>query len=352
MRDEINTKVEYIRPLTNLLMTIGELPTSYLMSLTYEEQLLWFYNFLNQKIIPVINTSSKAVKELQELFVLLQKYVNDYFDNLDVQEEINNKIDEMVEDGTLEGLIKGILSVCSGDLTCNIEYRDGNNFIKGVTNETTPLKGYMQGFTTTPNSYIICRKVESSMENADDTMVFLQEISKSTKQLIREAYLKLYHANSIAYNDEDKELYVASTNYTDEGGLHYINDIIVVDYNTFTIKDIIEPTEVTATNRIRSVSYDNKNKVLAYADEFDVFIMEDLTTIKDHIILDTTNSAPNQNPINNTQTIQNIVVYNNKIYACRYNCNGINIFDMNGKLLNNYYSFDIDIPVRYSSSNG
>ena len=110
MRDEIKTDVKYIRPLTNLLMTIGELPTSYLMSLTYEEQLLWFYNFLNQQIIPTINTSSQAVQELQNLFVKLQTYVNDYFDNLDVQEEINNKLDDMTEDGTLQEIIADYLN--------------------------------------------------------------------------------------------------------------------------------------------------------------------------------------------------------------------------------------------------
>ena len=39
-------KVETIKPFTRFLMTIGELPSSYLVSMTYEEQLLWFCNFL------------------------------------------------------------------------------------------------------------------------------------------------------------------------------------------------------------------------------------------------------------------------------------------------------------------
>ena len=36
---------------------------------------------------------------------LLEKYVNNYFDNLDVQEEINNKLNQMVEDGTFNTII-------------------------------------------------------------------------------------------------------------------------------------------------------------------------------------------------------------------------------------------------------
>ncbi len=40
----------------------------------------------------------------------LQSYVNNYFDNLDVQEEINNKLDEMAEDGSLSDLLEPFIS--------------------------------------------------------------------------------------------------------------------------------------------------------------------------------------------------------------------------------------------------
>ena len=36
-------------------------------------------------------------------------YVNNYFDNLDVQEEVNNKLDQMVADGTLTNIIKNYI---------------------------------------------------------------------------------------------------------------------------------------------------------------------------------------------------------------------------------------------------
>ena len=41
----------------------------------------------------------------QQAFQALQQFVTNYFDNLDVQEEINNKLDEMAADGTLWNLI-------------------------------------------------------------------------------------------------------------------------------------------------------------------------------------------------------------------------------------------------------
>lgn len=46
-----------------------------------------------------------TVEEYIQKFNDLHDYVEDYFDNLDVQQEINNKLDEMVEDGVLQEII-------------------------------------------------------------------------------------------------------------------------------------------------------------------------------------------------------------------------------------------------------
>ena len=83
-------------------MTIGMIPTSYKNSLTYEEQLLWFCKFLEDEVIPVVNNNSAVVEELKH-----------YFDTLDVQEEINNKLDNMAESGQLEEIIAAYLNAKS-----------------------------------------------------------------------------------------------------------------------------------------------------------------------------------------------------------------------------------------------
>ena len=46
-----------------------------------------------------------TVAEYIEKFTELKDFVDDYFDNLDVQEEINHKLDQMVEDGVLQEII-------------------------------------------------------------------------------------------------------------------------------------------------------------------------------------------------------------------------------------------------------
>ena len=50
-----------------------------------------------------------TVEDYIERFNTLYNYVHDYFDNLDVQEEINNKLDQMLEDGDLEEIISKLL---------------------------------------------------------------------------------------------------------------------------------------------------------------------------------------------------------------------------------------------------
>ena len=90
--------------------TIGMIPTSYKVSLTYEEQIIAIGHYLEETVIPALNNNAEAVAELQSLFVQLKDYVDNYFDNLDVQNEINNKLDAMVADGTLPEIVASYLN--------------------------------------------------------------------------------------------------------------------------------------------------------------------------------------------------------------------------------------------------
>ena len=57
--------------------------------------------FVNQ----FVDDTNATVDEYIDKFVELHDYVHDYFDNLDVQEEINNKLEAMAEDGTLQEIV-------------------------------------------------------------------------------------------------------------------------------------------------------------------------------------------------------------------------------------------------------
>lgn len=62
------------------------------------------------KIITSENTLGTQMENVTNGFIELQNYVNNYFDNLDVQDEINNKLNEMVEQGTLQEIISAYLN--------------------------------------------------------------------------------------------------------------------------------------------------------------------------------------------------------------------------------------------------
>ena len=97
-------------PFRAMVMTIGTLPTAFTESMTYYEALAYFVRYLEETIIPAINQNAEATKELQKLFVELKDYVDNYFDNLDIQTEINNKLDEMAASGELEEIISAYLN--------------------------------------------------------------------------------------------------------------------------------------------------------------------------------------------------------------------------------------------------
>lgn len=157
-----------LNPFAKFCCTIGNLPTSYMISLTYEEQLLWLCNYLEKTVIPAVNTNAEAVQELQELYVVLKNYVDNYFENLDVQEEINNKLEEMAQSGELDIIIENFLKINSLLVFNNIEdLKASNNLIEGSIVETL---GY---YSINDGGKAKYKIVNDNTLNTDDSFVIL-----------------------------------------------------------------------------------------------------------------------------------------------------------------------------------
>ena len=80
------------------------LPLVYDDSLSYYELLNKVVVYLNNVISDVSNTETN-VESLLTAYNQLQEYVNTYFNGIDIQDEINNRLDEMAANGTLTSLI-------------------------------------------------------------------------------------------------------------------------------------------------------------------------------------------------------------------------------------------------------
>lgn len=100
------------------------IPLAYDESMSYYETLCALRDYLVNTVIPAVNNNANAVTELQDKYnefteninntvKELENYIDNYFNNLDVQTEINNKLDEMAKNGELTDIIGQYLELNS-----------------------------------------------------------------------------------------------------------------------------------------------------------------------------------------------------------------------------------------------
>lgn len=96
----------------------------------HELNLDWFLAEF-KKVYNHVDDLDATVKEFTD-------FVSNYFNNLDVQEEINKKIDELVADGTIQELLQPLVDEVSERFESSIE---------GLNNEINSLSARMDTFT-------------------------------------------------------------------------------------------------------------------------------------------------------------------------------------------------------------
>ena len=136
-------ELKFISPFKKLCITVGNLPTAYIESMSYYEGLTFLVNYLANNVIPAVNNNSEVVKELQDQFVILKNYVDNYFENLDVQEEINNKLDEMADSGQLTDIIAqylGLAGMITFDTVADMKLAE--NLVDGSKCQTLGFNNY------------------------------------------------------------------------------------------------------------------------------------------------------------------------------------------------------------------
>lgn len=123
--------VEKIKPtglFTNYIFKA--IPLAFDESMSYYETLCGLLSYLKETVIPTVNNNADAIIEVQNLMTQLQNYVDDYFTNLDVQQEINNKLDEMAESGELGIIISTYVNPILEEFQNNI-----NQEVEGLSNK-------------------------------------------------------------------------------------------------------------------------------------------------------------------------------------------------------------------------
>lgn len=85
-----------LTPFKKMYMTIGEIPTTYLDSMTYTEMIMLLTDFIENKVIPVVNNNALATEELKQAVVELKKYVDNYFEQPEVNVKLKQLINEVI----------------------------------------------------------------------------------------------------------------------------------------------------------------------------------------------------------------------------------------------------------------
>lgn len=114
----------------------------------------WFLQEFN-KIIAQWKAMQKNFDNLQDAFNNLKSYVQDYFKNLDVQEEINNKLDSLVANGYFDTFLNDYFKNLKKRVFILIGDSYGENPYEYKGGWTTPFKSF-SGLTEGVDCFTNC----------------------------------------------------------------------------------------------------------------------------------------------------------------------------------------------------
>lgn len=125
----------------------SNIPSVYDNTLSYYDELTKLIGYIETVILPAINETAGEVDGIKKGLEELKSYVDNYFDNLDVQEEINNKLDDMATSGQLATIIDQFVNLGVLFAYDTLEdLKDAENLIAGCTCQTLGKETLNDGF--------------------------------------------------------------------------------------------------------------------------------------------------------------------------------------------------------------
>ena len=157
--------IKPIPPFKRFCGSLGAFPEAFSDAMTVYEALEWLYRYLRTEVVPKTNEAIELTNELKE-------YVEHYFDNLDVQEEINNKLDDMAESGQLAEIIAAYLEIRSILAYDNVAaMKTSDNLTEGSFAETYGYHAKNDG----GNAKYFVRKITNNDTVDEMTLIALQD---------------------------------------------------------------------------------------------------------------------------------------------------------------------------------
>lgn len=230
----------------NMCASIGSIPSSYVDSLSYEEQILWICNFLKTKILPAIE---------------------------DIPSYVDDKIEEMAESGELEQIIEkyiNLKTLVAFDKVSDMKV--SNKLINGSFAKTLGYYNVNDG-----GSALYKIRTVTSQDVVDESLILSLNDPTLVAELIKsDVYLNVLQAGvKTGVNQSAKLQSLINNGHYDlyfPGGYYIFN--IVLDSHQFLIKgDGIDRTIFTSDNDTKAViSIDLTNGDNLYSELNDFYI--------------------------------------------------------------------------------
>lgn len=184
--------------------------------------------------------------DTKEAWISLKNYVENYFATLDLQAEVNTKIDEMVADGTMDQIIIPYFNTYKTEI---------NQMILNQNNRITVLEGRMDSFThlaegsTTGDAELIDARVGANgytyASAGDAIRGQIDDVNDRIDDIADESVYTIDHIYLINARVDNTGTIVSSANYV------LNNDMIPIEM----VKDLILTPQTGITNYL--IEYDN-----------------------------------------------------------------------------------------------
>lgn len=275
----------------------------------YSYDLKWMVSQI-KKWAAAYESLEAAFAALSTKFDDLKGYIDSFFDDLDVQEEINNKLDEMMADGTLASIINQacMLHNWQRDVSLCRKVRFLDTF--GYTNSTRTLYGQSCCFGN--SLFYVCGSFNS---NADQSI----SVYNASGTLVDQAfYTTLGHANGITY--DTGYLYVATG-----------SEIVKINASDLSIDSVIN---ITNLSTVPAVSGDGDGILYIFGvttSPMQGVVKYDITAGTEELILNNIDFDNN--------AAQDICYHNGKLFLTYVQGNQIYQLDLDSGLVD--YVFNI-----------
>lgn len=177
------------------------------------------------KVVEYLNNTIASTNELGEEvetistnFIELKNYVDNYFNNLNVQDEVNNKLDEMVQDGTLNQIINQQI------------FGEINQKIENLENEIPNLEEKLTEMVVFGDSWSDPESPEAVWVNqvANILNLNVHNYAKSGATIVNPTYFRTEYNVFLNDNSFDKnkiKYFIIFGGINDYKNNHQINDV-------------------------------------------------------------------------------------------------------------------------------